>query len=431
MSSSAAIAEPASVKGWCPGALRPMQTGDGLIVRVRPRCGALSVSQMLAVSEVARRHGNGLIDLTRRANLQIRGVDARDLPSLWAALSECGLIDAHADAEAVRNVMVIPLTGIDATEVCDVRPIAARLEAALAETPALWALPGKFGFVVDGGGLLSLDGERADIRLKAFHAEGGIRIAIGIDTTQGTQWLRLLDPEATHAAAVRLATAFVALPKSQPRARMRDLDPSGVGVLREVLARCGAPAGDLPSVNAGACKRVGLIETRGSIVAVGVGAPFGRLTVRGLTRIAETAAELGVAAFRLSPWRVLYAPVTGSREASILLDTARAGGLVTAADDPLLAIDACPGAPACRSASADTRAVALRIAAMMPLPGVTSVHVSGCAKGCARSRAADLVLVAGPKGLGIVRNGSAAASPNAFVAPDDLHDLPAILRPGG
>ena len=26
----------AAIKGWCPGALRPMQSGDGLVVRVRP-----------------------------------------------------------------------------------------------------------------------------------------------------------------------------------------------------------------------------------------------------------------------------------------------------------------------------------------------------------------------------------------------------------
>ena len=25
------------VKGWCPGAHRPMMSGDGLVVRIRPR----------------------------------------------------------------------------------------------------------------------------------------------------------------------------------------------------------------------------------------------------------------------------------------------------------------------------------------------------------------------------------------------------------
>ena len=38
-------------KGWCPGALRPMRSGDGLIVRLRPSCGELSAAQ---ACEIAR-----------------------------------------------------------------------------------------------------------------------------------------------------------------------------------------------------------------------------------------------------------------------------------------------------------------------------------------------------------------------------------------
>ncbi|WP_083567378.1 precorrin-3B synthase [Hyphomicrobium sp. CS1GBMeth3] len=428
MSAIGAMAEPASVKGWCPGALRPMQTGDGLIVRVRPRCGAISVAQVLALCEVATRHGNGHIDLTRRANLQIRGIDACALPEVWAALSGAGLMDAHAHAEAVRNVIVSPLAGIDPTEICDVRPIAAALEQALADMPALWSLPGKFGFSVDGGGLLGLDGERADIRFKAVAAEGRVGIALGVDTVEGTRWLCVLDRDEAVTAAVRLARAFVVLPKL-PRARIRDLDESAFVSLRSALGDDGS-AIDHASVDVSASDRVGLIEARGEMIAVGLGAPFGRLTAETLALIASTAGDHAVTAFRVSPWRVLYAAVPDRDAAVALSSTARDYGLVTVPADPIIAIDACPGAPACRSACGDTRAAARRIAAMMPLPGVSSAHVSGCAKGCARSRSADLVLVAGSGGFGIVRHGTAATAPNAYLAPADLNDLPAILRSG-
>lgn len=430
MSAPATMAEPPTVKGWCPGAVRPMQTGDGLIVRVRPRCGTLSVAQALAVSGIAGRHGNGLIDLTRRANLQIRGLAARDLPLVRAALAEAGLMDAHAAAEAVRNVLVSPLAGADPTEICDVRPIAAALEAALTGTPALWALPGKFGFAVDGGGLTPLDGERADIRLKAVLCSGGIKIAIGIDTAQDTHWLRLLETEAAHAAAVRLAAAFVALPKRQPRARMRGLDRADARALEAALGACGVPVAEIAAADNSGHGRVGLVAARGAAVAAGLGAPFGRLAAPALARIAETAGALGITALRASPWRTLYVPVDDDRAAQRLLEAAEACGLVTAPDDPLMAIDACPGAPACRSACADTRAAARHIAAMMPLPGIASVHVSGCAKGCARSSPADLVLVASPAGFGIVRDALAAAQPTARLAAADLDTLPAVLRAG-
>ena len=66
------------IRGWCPGAHRPMMSGDGLVVRVRPRLARLTTEQVLGLCAAARRHGNGTIDLTNRANLQMRGVDEED-----------------------------------------------------------------------------------------------------------------------------------------------------------------------------------------------------------------------------------------------------------------------------------------------------------------------------------------------------------------
>lgn len=427
MSARLDAAAPVTVKGWCPGALRPMQTGDGLIVRVRPRVGALSTRQVLSLSEIARRHGNGLIDLTRRANLQIRGLDEGDLPAVWHALSESGLLDVHAEAEAVRNVMVSPLAGIDAAQLCDVRPIAAALETALCETPALWALPGKFGFIVDGGGLLSLDGERADIRLKAVSTPDGTRMAIGIDATQGTDWLRLLPLDEAHTAAIELARAFISLARLSGCTRMRVLDHAAVAVLREALAEHGLPYEAVVS-NVGEGIWLGVIDADQKPLAVGIGAPFGRITAHDFSRLAETAFDLGVGELRLSPWRVLYAPVTDDAQTMRLLAAAKELGFVIAPGDPLMSIDACPGAPACRSACVDTRSAARKIAALMPLDGVASVHVSGCTKGCARSQPADLVLVGNPNGFAIVRDGTAAAPQSALIDAAAFHRLPAILN---
>ena len=65
-------------------------------------------------------------------------------------------------------------------------------------------------------------------------------------------------------------------------------------------------------------------------------------------------------------------------------------------DAPILHVDACVGAPACPQASVATRDLAARLA-----PLVTGrLHISGCAKGCARARAADWVLT-GREGLSI------------------------------
>jgi precorrin-3B synthase len=84
-------------------------------------------------------------------------------------------------------------------------------------------------------------------------------------------------------------------------------------------------------------------------------------------------------------------------------------GLITRADDSLLRVVACSGAPRCREAHADTRALA---AALAPhLAADASLHVSGCAKGCAQSGPAPITLVATAQGFDLIRGGSTRDTP--------------------
>ena len=76
-------------KGWCPGALRPMQSGDGLLLRVRPKAGSFSIAELEAIADAASRFGSGEIDLTNRGNLQLRGVSEETYPEALAALGCC------------------------------------------------------------------------------------------------------------------------------------------------------------------------------------------------------------------------------------------------------------------------------------------------------------------------------------------------------
>src|SRR5437773_11850670 len=92
-------------KGWCPGALRPMETGDDLLVRLRLPGGVLSTKNAHAIAACAIRYGSGLIDLSSRANLQLRGVTSETLQDLTSELQDLGILDATPESEAVRNVV--------------------------------------------------------------------------------------------------------------------------------------------------------------------------------------------------------------------------------------------------------------------------------------------------------------------------------------
>jgi precorrin-3B synthase len=458
----------AMVRGACPGALRPMESGDGLIVRVRPRAGSLSVSAAGALARAAARFGNGHIDLTRRANLQIRGVTANALPALQAAIDDLGLLDASAEAEAVRNIIVSPLAGVDPGEVLDVRPIAYELERLIANDAALWRLPSKFGFVIDGGGMLPLEDERADIRLQAVSCDGQASIAIGIDRPGGTIWLGQTTPDAAAPAACRTAAAFLETQPAGSRVRMRDgganvashlqlalspfiqsvddsafepssrrrsgptqaSTPARQGVLDPDLRRDNVMGGGDGGGNEER-PTIGALKRCGEVFAAGIAAPFGRVEADMLRGLADAAAEQGESEIRVSPWRAFYLPVSDEKRSSSLLSEARRLGFAIDPDDAVLRIEACPGAPACNSAALDTRAAALAISSLLPrLDGIRRAHVSGCAKGCACSAAADLVLVGGWDRFGVVLKGRADDTPESFVAPHELERLPALLAAG-
>ena len=113
-------------KGWCPGALRPMETGDGLIARVRAPRGRLSLDQAAAVAESALRCGNGAIGLSARGNLHLRGLSERSLPDLHRRLGDAGLIDADPEVERLRNIVVSPLDDVDPDALLDLGPSAGR-----------------------------------------------------------------------------------------------------------------------------------------------------------------------------------------------------------------------------------------------------------------------------------------------------------------
>ncbi|MGL5012601.1 MAG: precorrin-3B synthase, partial [Paracoccaceae bacterium] len=153
------------VKGWCPGALRPMESGDGWLVRIRPPGGMLSPTQARGIAEASLRHGNGVLDLSSRANLQLRGVRIERHAALVDDLRALGVVDADAGTEQARNVTITPFwqAGDGTLE------LAERVTQAMMQ---MQGLPGKFGAVVDTGPHPALTEVPGDIRLERDAAGG-------------------------------------------------------------------------------------------------------------------------------------------------------------------------------------------------------------------------------------------------------------------
>lgn len=338
-----------AVRGWCPDAWRPMMSGDGLLVRVKPRLGRLTREQVLALAEAAKAFGNGLVDVTRRANLQIRGVAEADWPALLERLIAQGLVDADAPTEKRRNVIVAP----DWREGDDTYRIASELLERLGELPEL---PGKMGFVVDAGSARLLADDSGDFRIE--RGEQGCLILRAEGRLSGVP----VEPGREVDGLIALARWFAESGGTNSGRMVRH-----GGELPDDLAGSELPAQPAPMIAPGP-----------HALGAAYGVSFGRLDARTLSAICAPA-------IRVTPWRTVL--LEGASFAPI-------EGLIDQPANPLLRVDACPGAPGCPQATVETRDLARRLAPLI----AGHLHVSGCEKACACSRSADAT-VTGRGGL--------------------------------
>lgn len=361
-----------------------MPTGDGLLVRLHAALGRLTAGQLGAIAAAAQSCGNGLIDVSGRGNLQIRGVCEHSYPMLVEALAAAGLADL-----APRHTVVSPLAGHDSVDHIDAAELALQVEAALR---TIERLPAKLAVVVDGGGLFPLLDLDAEIYVVAVSPR---TIAIGLAAAEGPRWCGTAPPAELPSALIAMLTGFTEAVSDGKLSAMR----SASSVLRAKLvaaARLGPPAAPSPRPSA---PRAGIVRLPDGGAAVVLALPFGRCAADRLRRIAGWAERFGGGEVRLSPWRGVVIPKLRRQYLATLVELASGAGLISDPRDPRLAVFACPGRPECASASVMTRRDAARLAAAARplLQTGGEIHISGCTKGCAHSGPAALTLV-GDKG---------------------------------
>lgn len=378
-----------AIKGWCPGAHRPMMSGDGLVVRVRPPRGELTPEQARGLAHLATTHGHGMLELTNRANVQVRGVLPAAHAPLRDGLAALGLLDADGDAESHRNIVVNPFRpqAIDDPETHCAEGLALGLAA-----PEFQPLPSKFGFIVDAGPQRRLAEVSADVRIES--SASGLMVRLD-GCAHGR---RVADAEAAVRLALEAASWFITSGgiAADGRGRMRR-HLAGGAPLPPMLTGDAAPNGDAAPPLPGLCAE-----------GLNIAAAFGQFRAQDFCRLADS----GTRVLRITPYRMIHLP--DLRDARPFN-----GDLIATPDDPLLGVIACTGAPGCPQSSVETRALARRLAPRLPR-GVT-LHVSGCAKGCALPGPADLTLVGRDGAFDLVTHAAPWDAPaRRAIAPDQV-----------
>ncbi|TCV70492.1 precorrin-3B synthase [Neorhizobium sp. S3-V5DH] len=386
-------------RGACPALSAPMMTGDGLLARVA-LTDAISPLQLVDLCRLARIHGNGILDISARGNLQIRGLSEASAPLLDA--------DVRALNLPLREGLAVetpPLAGLDDTEIADPRPIADAIRLGARD---IAGLAPKMSVVVDGHGQLRLSHLLADIRLVA--------VKMGDDIS----WKLLLG--GSEASAGVLATLDEAEAVSAALDLLGKLASMGNGARgRDLAANLLRDNGELPTTSP-----FDLFVLADSLHAVGIGPAFAQSKAEDVIALCVEAERRGVRFLKPALDHSLL--FFGQRPACEALAVfAAENGFITSAADPRAHIAACPGSPACRSASIATRDVAEETARGCSdlLDGSFKLHISGCPKGCAHPEPAALALCGTFAGLSLIAQGKATDLPFADIT---IADTKATLR---
>jgi precorrin-3B synthase len=400
-------------RGACPGLSAPMPTGDGLLVRLLP-IGTMPLDAFSALCAAAQEHGNGVIEVTARGSIQVRGLNTASARRFADGVAALKIV-------ATDGVPVLSgaLAGLDPEEMLDASALAADVRHALAGTSLSARLAPKVSIVIDGGGALNLDGIAADVRLRAESSNGDISVRIGIggDGASATP-LGFIAPADGVEAAMRLLDVI----ERRGLARARDgLAAEGAAIFRCAIADLLMPDEAPPDARKSG-EPIGLHRLRDESLACGIALAFGHADAPSLQQLTEAARAAGAKGIRAAADRALMIIGLTHATAAAFAAAAERLGFIVRADDPRRNVVACAGAPICASAHVAARGIAPLVAEAVAahLGTAFKVHISGCAKGCAHGGAAALTAVGAPAGCALIANGSVRDTPFMMTAANEL-----------
>jgi ferredoxin-nitrite reductase len=404
----------------CPGLFYAVPARDGTLSRIRVPGGLLTSLQARTIAGLTTEFsttelGAGEVQVTNRANLQIRAVQTPLPPAVLHQLQELGLAATIPGVDHLRNIMASPTAGIDPSALIDTRPIVQALDQFISSQPDLAGLPPKFSIGVDGGEGAAIGDRPNDLSFFATQLESGVHFRLRLNAGQGGEWVDLgivLSPERVVPIVAALTRIYLQheshvrdqATTKKPRLRQLVQHWGGAWFLEQIESQLSVrlerlipaspslPYASLPYAHLGLHP-----QRQAGWSYLGVVVPLGRLNAAQLHGLADLAERYGSGTLRLTPWQNLLIPDLPDAQVARLQADLATLGLTAAATDPASAIVACAGASGCAAAATDTQrdAVALiqALAQRVTLDRPLNIHLSGCPKSCAQHSPSDLALL--------------------------------------
>jgi precorrin-3B synthase len=396
---------------FCPGILHAVPAKDGLLLRIRVPGGLIRSSQLSAIAELSTTFSDGQIEITSRANIQLRAIHPQSLAQVVDGLAMAGLFPSH-EHDRVRNIVASPFAGLDATELLDTRLLVRKLDDRLCTDSELVELHPKFSLALDGGGKW-FSRERDDLSMRALEVEGrlyfhlaiaGVPTGFGVTTDQAVDCML----EAAR-ISLRVAGQFDLPVRGRNITAVPGAICHLIECLSDFLVPCPRPKHSEVEAEVPVC----VIRTNhAGLVSIVPSVPLGRLQA-GQVQLISTIANDWDASLRLAPWRgIVLGAIPEEAKANVIAQLQKSG-LSLDGKDGYRGLAACAGNDGCEASLADVRAHAVSLAdrlAGQDTKAGWSVNISGCEKQCAMRNGATAELVANESGYNLKLHGISVAS---------------------
>lgn len=405
---------------------------NSFMLRCRIPAGELTAAQFQGLADIADECGDGRAAITTRANLQVRGIAARDIVRVLTRLQGLGLTAKGSGVDNVRNITASPTAGFDRQELIDTRPFAHGLHHYILNHRDLYGLPRKFNVAFEGGGAVDTVADTNDIGFMAARipaSETGLtgtslRDGMAVSLPPGVYFRVelcgitghkqmasdcgiLIKPNEAVAVAAAMIRVFSENGDRTDRKKARLkylLDQWGVDkFVVETQKKLAFPLVALP---ADQCKRrpaplkhghIGVYrQTQKGRNYIGVVIPVGVMTTRQMRRIATLADHYGAGGLRLTPWQNLLIPDVPDGFVETVKRQLVRIGFHYEATSLLGGLIACTGNQGCKYAATDTKGQAVVLGdylnQRLKLDHPINIHLTGCPHSCAQHYIGDIGL---------------------------------------
>jgi len=385
---------------------------DAFMARLRIPGGVVTTFQLRELARVAQELTSGYVQITTRANFQMRLIQPKDAPEFLRRIQGVGLHTRGAGADNIRNLTANPTAGIDPVELINVMPFVHDLAQVIINDRAFYDLPRKFNIALDGGGLIGSVEDTNDIGVKAVkHGQEILfRIALG-GATGHKAFARDLGVVVPPPEINKVVTAILRVyiecgcRTDRKKARLKHLlekmsldeylaavekklgrqlrrapyDPSQMRWASHELPH--SHVGDFPQ------KQCGLNY-------VGATSPVGQITPKQMLRLAELADSYGSGEIRLTVWQNFIVPNVPDAFVSTLKRALEKAGFAVKQSHIASGVIACTGNSFCKYAQSNTKGHALELTKYLEkrleLDQPVNIHVTGCPNSCAQHYMGDL-----------------------------------------